>query len=199
MNIQQHLYTSQVILQEICKNRGFNINDSIIELEDIHNTCIPPYTSCLELMSFKIESERQLIIKYIIKDNELNKIIDEIIDESKITDDDDIIIVCCKTITSEKRIDIENEYNNVRIFNLIELQYNIIDNQLVPNHTSINLEESQILQNQYIKDNLQLPVLSYNDPVARYYGYRLNDIIKIKRKLGHTFRIVKHISLEITV
>jgi DNA-directed RNA polymerase subunit H (RpoH/RPB5) len=77
----------------------------------------------------------------------------------------------------------QRHFGNVFIFNIKNLQYNILDHQIVPKHTIIR-DDKDIQKILEISNcNLdQLPVISKNDPVSKLKLGTNGDIFKIIRK-----------------
>lgn len=70
----------------------------------------------------------------------------------------------------------------VNIVSLAELQYCIMDHNLVPPHTKLTQEEQdQIIKKYNLMDKSHLPEISRFDPVARIIGLKPDEICKIER------------------
>lgn len=76
----------------------------------------------------------------------------------------------------------------IELFVEEELQYNITKHRLVPKHERLSSEESNAFKQRFGK---KFPALLRTDPVCRFYGYNRGDVIKITRKDGIVYRIVK--------
>jgi DNA-directed RNA polymerase subunit H (RpoH/RPB5) len=99
------------------------------------------------------------------------------------------IIVYRDTVTPiAKKVVEESTEILIELFNEEELQYNITKHYLVPKHElkykKDSKEAKEFRKNKY-------PIISKKDPVARFYGYNVGDIVMITRKNGYImFRIV---------
>ena len=73
-----------------------------------------------------------------------------------------------------------------------EMLINITEHELVPQHILLNTEEKEELFSRYkLKENQLMKMLA-TDPVARYYGYKRGQVIKIIRKSDTAGRYVTH-------
>jgi DNA-directed RNA polymerase subunit H (RpoH/RPB5) len=73
-----------------------------------------------------------------------------------------------------------------------DLQYNITKHRLQPKFERLSSEAAERFKKSF---GLQFPIMRSNDPVARFLGYKRNDVIKVETTRGMfscvTFRIVK--------
>jgi DNA-directed RNA polymerases I, II, and III subunit RPABC1 len=96
------------------------------------------------------------------------------------------IIVYKNTITSSAVRKILVTINTIRIelFSDNELMFNITKHRLVPKHRKVLPDKKMDLS--------KFPILKKTDPVARFYGYQVGNLIEITRSNGFiTYRIVK--------
>jgi DNA-directed RNA polymerase subunit H (RpoH/RPB5) len=76
------------------------------------------------------------------------------------------------------------------------LQFNITKHDLVPKHIICpNDEISQVLKKYSLQNISQLPVISKDDAIMRYYNYKSNSVIKILRhsKTSGTYTFYRYV------
>lgn len=69
----------------------------------------------------------------------------------------------------------------IETFNENDLLVNITHHVLVPRHEVMSEEEKKALLRRYRLKESQLPRIQKGDPVARYYGLKHGDVVKITR------------------
>lgn len=75
---------------------------------------------------------------------------------------------------------------NIQAFVESELLYNVTRHSLVPLHTKLTkTEENKLWKTLHCKKH-NLAVISSQDPVVRYYGWQIGDVIRIVQRFGGT-------------
>ena len=70
----------------------------------------------------------------------------------------------------------------IQVFQVSELMFNITKHHLVPKHEVLGEEEIKDVMERYsLKSIHQLPLIMKSDPVARYLGLRVGQVVRVTR------------------
>jgi len=69
----------------------------------------------------------------------------------------------------------------IEVFHENELVVNITQHELVPKHVPMSAEQKKELLHRYQLKEHQLPRIQLSDPVARYFGLKKTEVVKIIR------------------
>lgn len=156
-----------------------------------------------------INSSQKAYVHYIIgnKSNthQLNSYIKDLdanfeengIDRSKVE-----VIVIVKDKPTSSLINLNHELSKkyhvfLQIFWIGSLFFNILEHIYVPNHIIIGDDETSWIKKKYrLESKFQLPIISKDDPVAKFIGMRSGQICRIERTsetagVYHSYRCCK--------
>lgn len=95
---------------------------------------------------------------------------------------DELIIVTNTVLSNDSKESIKNlRYSTSWIFMDSELQFNKSRHILVPKHELLSEEEG----NQYKKTYKAPPQILITDPIVKYYGWKIGDVIIIYRDISN--------------
>lgn len=94
--------------------------------------------------------------------------------------------------SSVARLAVSKEPCRIEFFQEDELLVNITKHQLVPQHILLSAEEKARVLARYKLKESQLPRITLNDPVAKYFGMARGDVVKIIRKSETAGRYVTY-------
>jgi DNA-directed RNA polymerase subunit H (RpoH/RPB5) len=93
-----------------------------------------------------------------------------------------VVFTHCPTSSANKLLKLQGLTTHLTLFHIDELLHPIVDHELVPKHTKVVAREA-FLKNWYCNTK-QLPILMKNDPVCKYYDFRVGDVIATRRHYG---------------
>jgi DNA-directed RNA polymerase subunit H len=184
------IYKSRNTILDLLKTRDYNVSDyqefSINEIDAMYSN------DQLDMIVSK-ENGKKAYIKYYLNSKNIRKenldtlVEDLFIIESVLTKDDILIVIVNDepndTIVERMKYLYDNDGIFIVMHNIERIQFNILNNVLVP-HTII-LEDTEVeeLKKEYnLKEITQLPEISRFDPHALAICLRPGQVCKLERK-----------------
>lgn len=95
------------------------------------------------------------------------------------------IVVYANQLTSGAKTEISTDYD-FEMFQDIELMKNKSRHSIVPKHEKLSESEvDQLMKTYNLTTKTNLPRMSPSDVIARYYHWKVGDVIRIHRQLGN--------------
>uniref|UniRef100_A0A6S9BLJ2 DNA-directed RNA polymerases I, II, and III subunit RPABC1 n=2 Tax=Ditylum brightwellii TaxID=49249 RepID=A0A6S9BLJ2_9STRA len=143
-----------------------------------------PTRQSLTILVEKADDEsNQLFVFFPIDEKVGVKPIKELTDKMKEETVSNAILVLREDITAFAKQAVQEMSDSFRIehFKEAELLVDITEHNLVPEHQVLSKNEKEELLKRYRLKETQLPRIQPNDPVARYYGMKRGQVVKIIR------------------
>jgi len=138
----------------------------------------------IQIQKEKADDEsNQLFVFFPIDEKVGVKPIKELTDKMKEETVSNAILVLREDITAFAKQAVQEMSDSFRIehFKEAELLVDITEHNLVPEHQVLSKNEKEELLKRYRLKETQLPRIQPNDPVARYYGMKRGQVVKIIR------------------
>lgn len=185
--ITQQIYKARIHLLTQIKQRGFNTD--AYEKFSINEVSIMDKNSQLDMI---LKSSNQTTYcKYLLHKSLRSPLIEEIIEElfsirSILKDGDMIIIISQNRENDTIKLYLRKLFTDRNILvvhrTLEQLQFNILEHHLVPNHTILNESQLKDMQTQYnITNTDALPEISRFDPVVKAIMMKPGEVVHIDR------------------
>lgn len=187
-HLVNQIYNSRKYILEILEERGFDIEDyRNFSVDEIH---VMVQNQQLDLL-LSMPSNKKVYVKYnvikALRPNILHDYVEDLFNiEEVLTKNDELFIINKDEpndtmLNTMKNIWI-NDNIKVSIINIERLQFNILRHHLVPKHSILSDEETELVRKRYnITDDSMFPSISYFDPVCMVLGVRPDNICKIER------------------
>lgn len=183
------IYKSRNIILELLRKRGFNVEDytefSINEVHIMYNN------KQLDMLLENPDSGKKIYIKYHLAtrlgNSHVYDYVDDLFDiEDVLSNNDDLIIVSKDKMNATMKNLLEELYIKdnkfVTIYNLHDYLFNILNHDMVPEHTILSKEETDDIVKKYnINKMKEFPEISRFDKVAMAIGLRPSHVCKIVR------------------
>jgi DNA-directed RNA polymerase subunit H len=177
------------------EKQGYNINDySNFSINEVNSM---KQNNQLDMLLEKTEEnpvtkrKNKIYISYyltkMIRPSNIQEMIDDLFNLEEVLTKEDTLFIIIKdeindTIISELKQIWEKDGIFIVIENIKRLQFNILNHELVPQHTIIsNNEIDEVMKKYNISNKFEFPDISRFDPVARVIGLRPGDVCKIIR------------------
>jgi len=205
--VERQIYLARRTVIEMLSDRGFNVSNIIktypytqfnnmlkyfdnysgvidITAEKNEKSIYVKFISHINDKKNKYEGITKRSVKSVSKElTELKKFID-----SKYMTDEIMYVICYGDHIHDKHKEEEQKYNNLQIFHISNLTFNITKHILVPKHEKLEQNEIDILLNNIMIDSIyQLPYINPNDPMAKYLNMKEGDICKVTRNSVDAF------------
>jgi DNA-directed RNA polymerase subunit H (RpoH/RPB5) len=177
MTSKEDIYKSYKTIMEMMEDRKF-LNDK--QLEFMNHFNVNELAAFCNKVIFNVDVAGKLRIVYIrnkAKKEEFKALLGEDFDMYLVVAIDKLSIIHTKIVAEM------NEKGNIEVFDINNLLFNITKHELVPKHEVIKDETviSQLVEMYNIKTKYQLPIILKSDPVAKYYGLKSGNLVKVTR------------------
>jgi len=186
------LFSSRKIILDLAKKRGYDVED--YENFTINEIQILKENKQLDMLLEKVEEGETKKIYY--KYHLVNKLrgphvqdyIEDLYQIEEILSFDDNLVIVTKdepnpTLKNLLRMEFTQNKYYVNVYNYHNYLYNVLNNDLVPDHTIISDERKKELAQEYnIISESQWPEISRFDPTALAIGLRPGKVAEITRK-----------------
>jgi len=183
------VYKSRIILLEILKARGFDVDDwtgfSVTEVQTMHKN------NQLDMLLENPTTHKKIFIKYHLATRlgpvHVYDYVDDLFDiEDVLTTNDDLIIISKDKVNTTIKDLVERMFIKdkrfVNIYNFNDYLFNILNHSMVPQHTILNNTEKTEVKKRYnVTKDSEFPELSRFDPVAKAIGLRPGELCEIIR------------------
>lgn len=173
-NKEELYHKVQKTLTEMFRVRSYT--DTIQQdISDFNTPC--PIVSCNEATAYIsfVKLGKDKIMKF-IKQLEVDNI------------NHTILITMDELTTQAKKIISDN--GTVEVFLISNVMYNILDHVLQPKFRIISPTETKNLLEMLQCSLVELPKLSINDPVSKFFNAKPRDVFKITRRENIYYRVV---------
>ena len=164
-----------VVVKQMLDDRGVGLG----ELENIGDKELQALSTQLDFFHLAAADRDIVVITRKLKNQDLQKAA-AVLDASR--RDKTIIIVTEKPATFNIRSVQTNYGMNAEIFALAELQFNVSRHHLVPKHAKMtDVEVKSLMETYMLPSKSCLPSISVADPMAKYLGIRIGEVVRISR------------------
>ncbi len=202
----ENIYKSRKNILKMLKLRGYDTsqydNQNKDELMVLFQNRDKKTAKINDTIDILIEGEKnKIFVKYILTDKTRSKAIEKYLESYYYEDEflekeDECIFITKDKVTIKGPLEsfMNSLYQKDNIFSqvihLSSLLYDITLNKLVPKYRILSSDEKESLLEKYnIKDEKLLPNLLIIDPLAIFYGVKLNQIVEIDNGKSKYYRL----------
>ena len=189
----ENIYKSRSHVLKMLRLRNFDTskydNQTKEELNILFQNHSRKMNSDVDSLDIFIEGNTKVFVKYILSDKCRAKIVEKLVESiysDLLSNEDTCIIISKDKITYKGSMEeyINKVYNSlkrfVQVFWLKELLFDITEHELVPEYKILDEDGKQKVKNKYfIEEDKQLPYVLVSDPVARFYGVKVGELVEI--------------------
>lgn len=189
----ENIYKSRSHVLKMLRLRGFDTssydNQTKEELNILFQNHSKKMNSEVDSLDIYIEGESKILVKYILSDKCRAKIVEKVVENiysELLSNEDTCIIISKDKITYKGNMQeyVNKVYNNlkrfIQIFWLKELLFDITEHELVPKYEILDtVGKKAVMDKYFVEEDKQLPYVLVNDPVARFYGVKVGELVEI--------------------
>ncbi len=196
------------------KKNLYKVRQTVLEMVSDRGYVIPSHMLAITFEQFSIQYDQKNIDLYIENEdkakkyyvyfhvdkafgkNDMKSVVQKIINQYNDDNIGIIILLKDKESTSILKEKSKPLYKNVELFEQQKMTFNITKHVFVPKHIILSNEEEAEVLDKYQATKNKFPKMSIQDPVAKYYGMKSDQMVKILRNdpevgLSISYRIVK--------
>jgi DNA-directed RNA polymerase subunit H (RpoH/RPB5) len=177
-SLEQELKTIFVTICEMLTDRGRTTDEAEFALEkSIHR--LEGASSHASTFTYDFDSCKTRVIFHLVQKVKVPEVM-----ANRREDEgwQNIVVVREKPVQNLVK-GLETSDRRMQLFTTKELRVNITHHNLVPKHTPMrtDAEISKIMSQFNLRSITQLPIIVFNDPVARYFALCSNEVVHIER------------------
>ena len=196
------------------KKNLYKVRQTVLEMISDRGYVIPSHMLAITFEQFSIQYDQKNIDLYIENEdkekkyyvyfhtdvsfgkNDMKNVVQKITNQYQYENLGIIILLKEKESTSIQKEKVKPMYKSVEFFEQRKMTFNITKHVFVPKHVIMTPEEEASVVEKYETPKSKFPKISVNDPVARYYAMKPEQMCKIIRNdpevgLSISYRIVK--------
>lgn len=176
---------ARATLLEMCRDRGYKVPEAEHSAEELQQM-FAAYATTGHFLVFADAAEVPVACIMVKNDKSIsNKTVETLAAKMKEREIARTLLVSNQPLSAgaEKILrELEAESRMViEFFSLNDLMVNITRHEMVPPHALCSEEEKQLVLRKFRAKEGQLPKILVTDPVARYYGARKGQLVRIVR------------------